>query len=456
MGRPLSVHPSQRRFSCEVCRKDKSRCQRLNRDDPKCARCTLLGVECIVGQQKNVGRPRRTKTSTGPGSTVEHPPPVRLHSQPVPPSISREKASLLEGGEQLDWTSIITPAPTPVQVPVTALDGAFGAAPTWLTIGMGSFNQHLPPWDTCFDLDQTDSLFSPDAGFSITTPTPYSLGTPPKTDGIYFSPADTLAVRGPDGIDTSDAMLELSRMNFDLHIRVAAAEVHKASLDFNSVIYQQSALYIDNFTLAEFMLKTSRDFLLILTRLLSTGPTNGLLCASPTAEAPFLKLLPQTYQINHHDLPTSSPSCPEPLSAPIALAITSIFTQLVSLYELILEYITTRVERIVTDPIAPVPGFTFGGVPLERPCTQGMFFSEVIVHLLEGIEGALGIGSMPESFEVGLLSARQIGVLWSELDARREIVPGQAIMRPADLRRLFGKVAVIFRQLHLGHGPGCF
>jgi TRAP-type mannitol/chloroaromatic compound transport system permease large subunit len=136
------------------------------------------------------------------------------------------------------------------------------------------------------------------------------------------------------------------------------------------------------------------------------------------------------------------------LSTPIALAITSIFTQMVSLYELILEYITARVERIATDPIVAVPGFTFGGVPLERPCTQGMLFSEVIVHLLERIERALGIGLVPVGGEAGLLAARQIQVLWSELDGRREIIPGRAVMRPADLRRLFGKVADIFRQLH--------
>ncbi|KAK9241736.1 hypothetical protein V1506DRAFT_549820 [Lipomyces tetrasporus] len=458
-----SIHPSQRRFSCEVCRKHKSRCQRLNRNDPKCARCTLLGVECTTGQQRNVGRPRRTAASTSPGSTVEHP-PVKLYSQPIPPSVSQENASLLEGGNQLDWTSMMSPAPTPVQVPVTAVDDAFGAVSTGSTIGMDSFDQYSPSWDTGFGLDQTYSLFNPDSGFSITTPTPYSLETPPKTaNSTYFAPIDTVAIQRPetaDGNDTSDAIFELSKMNLDLHIRVAAAEMNKATLDFNSVIYQQSALYIDNFTLAEFMLKTSQDFLLILTRLLSSRPSRGLLCASRTAETPFPKLLSlpsQSPQNNHHNLSSvSSSSYPiaagEPLFAPLALTITSIFTQLVSLYELILQYITTRVERIATDPIAPIPGLTFGGLPLENPCTQGMLFSEVIVHLLERIERALGIVSVPDGGEVGLLSVRQIEVLWSELDGRRAIIPGHAIMRPANLRRLFGKVAFIFRQLSLGMG----
>ncbi|EEU37861.1 uncharacterized protein NECHADRAFT_54889 [Fusarium vanettenii 77-13-4] len=285
-------------------------------------------------------------------------------------------------------------------------------------------------------------------------PPPYSLEPLPETvsvaNGIDLTPADTVVPRGPDTIDASDAMLELSQMNIDLHIRVAAVERNKDTLDFNSVIYPQSVLYIDNSTLAEFMIKTSRDLLLILTRLLSSRESRGRLCYSAMAEAPFPKLLSpsRTYPSDHH-LPISPvAAAEEPLSAPIALAITSIFTQMASLYELILEHITARVERIATDPIIPVPGFTFGGIPLDRPCTQGMLFSEVIVHLLERIERALGIGPVSVGGEAGLLAARQIQVLWSELDGRREIIPGRTVMRPADLRRLFGKVADIFRQLH--------
>ncbi|KAI8677867.1 Zn(2)-C6 fungal-type domain-containing protein [Fusarium keratoplasticum] len=447
MGAP-SVHPSQRRFSCQVCRKDKSRCQRLNRNDPKCARCTLLGVECTAGQQRNVGRPRRrTTTSAGPGLTVEHPSPAKLHNQPIPASMPRENASLSGGGDLLSWNSTVTPAPTPSPVPVPAVDDA-----TWPAIEMGSFSQPLPLWD----LDRTDSLFSPDLGFSITMPTPYSLEALPKTvsaaNGTYLTPADNVAMRGPDTIYTSDAMLELFRMNLDLHTRVAAVERNKDTLDFNSVIYRQSVLYIDNSTLAEFMLKTSRDLLLILTKLLNSRESRGRLSYSSLAEAPFPKLVSpspsQTYPRNHH-LPISPVvAAEEPLSAPIALTITSIFTQMVSLYELILEYMTARLERITTDPIAPIPGFTFGGVPLDKPCTQGMLFSEVIVHLLERIERVLGIGPVPLGGEEGLLAARQIQVLWSELDGRREIIPGRGIMRPADLRRLFGKVVDIFRQQH--------
>ncbi|KAH6954015.1 hypothetical protein BKA56DRAFT_706911 [Ilyonectria sp. MPI-CAGE-AT-0026] len=110
---------------------------------------------------------------------------------------------------------------------------------------------------------------------------------------------------------------------------------------------------------------------------------------------------------------------------------------------------TTRVGRIATDPIVAIPDLTFGGLLLENPSTQGMLFSEVIVDLLKKIERALGIVAVSDDGEVGLLSVRQAQVLWGELDGRRAIIPGHAVMRPANLRRLFGKLAGIFRQLSL-------
>lgn len=76
-------------------------------------------------------------------------------------------------------------------------------------------------------------------------------------------------------------------------------------------------------------------------------------------------------------------------------------------------------------------------------------FSEVIVDLLNKIERSLGIAAASDGGEVGLLSVRQAQVLWGELDGRRVIIPGHAVMRPANLRRLFGKLAGVFRQLSL-------
>ncbi|KAH7126150.1 hypothetical protein EDB81DRAFT_810481 [Dactylonectria macrodidyma] len=448
------VHPSQRRLSCEACRKAKARCQRLNRNDAKCARCTMLAVECATGQQRNPGRPRRIAAQIGRSSTAEHT-PVHRSCQPTPHSMPRANASQWGEGIHLDWDSIMSPATTPVQGSVPSADDALDVTPTWPIFGTNSFDQYSPPWDTSFGFGQTDSLFNPDSALTITMPTPYSLETPPKTVSTTENCLDTLTITRPEmleGFNSSNALFDLSKINLQLHIRVAAAEMNKDTLDFNSVIYQQGALYIDSLTLAEFMVKTSQDFLLILTGLLSNRPSHGLLCASPMAETPFSKSLAppsELQQNNHRNLSSISVSSPESLSAPLALTVTSIFTQLVSLFEMILEYMTTRVGRIATDPIVAVPNLTFGGLSLENPCTQGMLFSEVIVDLIKKIERALGIVATSEGGEVGLLSARQVQVLWGELDGRRAIIPGHAVMRPANLRRLFGKLAGVFRQLSL-------
>ncbi|UKZ69831.1 uncharacterized protein TrAtP1_010836 [Trichoderma atroviride] len=287
-----SIHPSQRRFSCQACRKNKSRCQRLDRNDLKCARCTMLGVECIAESQKKIGRPRR----------------------PKPSSMSRRDASLHEGEPQLDWSSIMSPA----QVAVRTMDDAFTQALPWPTAGMDSFDPYSTSWDAAFNFDQTNSLFSHDSGIAI--PTPSSLQTPagtaPATNSPPFAPIETIAIPGPetaDVVDFSDDLRRLSKMNVDLLIRVTTTKMNITTLDFNSVTYQKSPLCIDNLTLAEFMLKTSQDFLLILTRLLRSRSSCGLLPASETAQTPFPKLL----QNNHLNLSSNSilsPPC-RPLRA---------------------------------------------------------------------------------------------------------------------------------------------
>jgi len=86
--RGMEVHPSQRRISCELCRRSKTKCQRLQLDDPKCVRCNLANLECNTGQQKKVGRPKR-KASTF-ASEPEHPPVTKRLN---PPTNQRSQAT---------------------------------------------------------------------------------------------------------------------------------------------------------------------------------------------------------------------------------------------------------------------------------------------------------------------------------------------------------------------------
>lgn len=323
---------------------------------------------------------------------------------------------------------------------------------------MVSFHQDSLTWNITKAFDDDLPLSNFDSTFGSTTADASSLGT--VVNSIDCAPA-TLVIPGPgsavDIIESSDAIAKLSKINLDLHIRVAATEMNRTFLDLNSLIYRESPLFIDNYTLAVFILKTSQDFVQILTLLLNSRRCHGALCTSQNPATLFLEPVPlplQSYQHNYSNS-TSTYSLPYPsaasqsLLAPLALTITSIFTQLISLYELVLEHITTRIEQLPTLPVAPLPGITFGGLPLAEPCTQGMLFSNGVVHLLERMERALGI-SEPEDGEAGLLSARQVEVLWSELDGGVGITPADGTMRrPAHVKKLLGKMAIKFSRISL-------
>src|SRR5688572_20322135 len=71
MGTSFTIHPSQRRVSCDVCRRHKTRCQRIRQSDPKCARCTMLEEKCNVSGPKKVGRPRKPDSAAGQRPNTE-------------------------------------------------------------------------------------------------------------------------------------------------------------------------------------------------------------------------------------------------------------------------------------------------------------------------------------------------------------------------------------------------
>ncbi|KJK66047.1 hypothetical protein P875_00021814 [Aspergillus parasiticus SU-1] len=335
------------------------------------------------------------------------------------------------------------------------------AAPNWPTVGKVQIHRSALTWsftdiiidDSDFPLANFDSTFG-----SLLDKAANKI---PHASAPTVIPGLEDAV---DGIETSDALGKLSKINLELHVRVTAAEMNKTILDFNSLIYQNSPLCIDNYTLAVFTLKASQEFVQILTRLLNSRQCHGLPSTwqKPVSLYPGPMMLPlQSHQDNVlNSTSASSPpffsAASQPLLAPLALTIISIFTQLITVYGLFLEHLSTRIERLPTDPITPIPGIIFGGVPLETPCMQGMLFFNGVLHLLETMEQALGI-SEREGGTVGLLSDRQVEVLWSELDGGLVITPGGGTMRPSDVKKLLGRMAMILNHFSLnfkliGHG----
>ncbi|TGO45118.1 hypothetical protein BCON_0421g00050 [Botryotinia convoluta] len=447
-----AVHPSQRRFSC----------QRLYANDSKCVRCTLLGLDCIVGQQKRVGRLRRAATADAEahkhrknlGSTLRNQQvtPAKVHNHVANPTTSHETPSNKEGNHQ-NW-GIDFPMDTSMAALVPTDNETYFGAQVWPAIDINSFDQNFLTWDTSNDLDRNLFLANNDSTFSSASSSASPFNTPPSTasspagsnHGAEENISETLRAPLVRSITTSDAMAELSKINLDLHTRMVAVEANRAALDFNGIVYEKGPLFIENLTLAQYLLKASQDLKLILRRLSAAGRLATNLLESLTISSQAYLGKPR----NPTSFSSSSSSpAPEILFAPLALTITSIFTQLITLCELNIELMNTRIEQITTNPVVQLPGLALGSLPVSEPCIQGMVFCEVIAHIMEGIEQALGLNSVLGVSGTGLLSARQKDVLWSELDGRPGIIPGHGVMRLTNVRKAFGRLAVVLRQISM-------
>ncbi|KAI9162748.1 Stemphyloxin II biosynthesis cluster transcription factor sthR [Paramyrothecium foliicola] len=429
-----AIHRSQRRVSCEACRKTKAKCQRIQPTDSQCARCFLMKIDCVAGEQKKVGRPRG-KISTPATRRNEH---SECLDEGTARVAARDKSdnstyspSALTQAHSRSQASFTPPKSSIVDF----LDIPSPKADSWQQIVADV--DALPTWDTSWELDM--------ASLAATAHTSFYGGT-------YLSPQPTMAlssswgsdVSSPRSLDTQhsshlDSLSELQRVNFDLHIRAAAIEHHKKELNLEMMIYREGPLFIDGLTLTDLALKASQAFVETLSRLQGTQAR----AISPPTPPPALTF-------GDFSSATLSPRprvANEPLSAPVVLAMTSVFTQLVELYELNVRQLSIRVEQIDTLPIAPIPGLAFAGETMLNPCIQGMLFCNMVVHLLERMERALGIAGSPENGE-GLLSPRQMDVLWSELGGENGSTH-VGMLRSKLLKKAYVDAGMMLREISL-------
>ena len=464
------AHPSQIRVSCEICRKRKSRCRRLHVDDVRCAQCTMLGVECITGSQNKIGRPRRApasgnKRSKQPSKSSPDnactTPTAREQNRLQFIEASREACSFSEEDSPPDWTSVISTANIRESVLDMPANNPLITATAWPTMTIDFDSQALLPWGIMNYpnpmLADSNSSFDIIHSYALDTP----INSPSTLEHSNFAtveprPSSKQGCTTAKFDVTADSLVKLSKLNVELHTRMAAVEMHKSALNLDSFLYQAGALYIDNATVAEFMLRASQEFLQILAQLQNnrSTPSHRRALMMHTTFPELSPPLPSLFHENDCPAPVSPPSscsdAPEPsLSAPLALTITSIFTQLICLYEVVLKHLTARIERIAIDPISPIPNLSSGGLPLALPCIQGMLFSDVAVHLLESIERILGISVARAGDDGNLLSARQRDVLWSELGGSFSVLSSHGAMRPATVRSTFKKVAGILEQISI-------
>ncbi len=408
-GGNFSIHPAQQRLSCGGCRKHKAKCQRINADDPKCGRCLMHKIDCNVGRQRRIGRPRR-----------------RGVTEATPQSRQRGADDASRPGQH-----VLSPNPhAPPSLPAsTSPSSSAYDTPALLDVGFSSFTDAAV-------FPEPLGASAPIPSMAVLLPTPDtplsrpSIGHPPS---LSRAPAATLWPQ-PSVETISVSVATLSLINIDLHNRMQATEAHKHVLDLDLIIYRRGPLFINNLTLAEFTLKVSREYLSVLTNLHSAVSHQKSFASTP---------------LRHNGLSLSPRAPDQPLTAPVTLAITSIFAQLLDLYELNLKCLLTRLERFNVEPIAstPLPGLTFGAHNADIRCMQGMLFVEAIHNLLQRMEVSLGISWGPEHGD-GLLSPRQMYTLWNEISDEF----GSSITRPDSIKSSMQKAIWRIRQLLANRG----
>lgn len=75
-----------------------------------------------------------------------------------------------------------------------------------------------------------------------------------------------------------------------------------------------------------------------------------------------------------------------------------------------------------------------------------MLFCSTCFNLLGKLEHVLGLSSNSLS---GLLSPKEIDVLWDTLDRSTDLAFSEGIMRPEDVKKLFVQAANVLERLHL-------
>ncbi|EXL94473.1 hypothetical protein NOF04DRAFT_11438 [Fusarium oxysporum II5] len=288
-----AIHHSQRRVSCEACRNAKAKCQRIRPTDSQCARCFLLKIECIVGKQRKVGRPR-LPTSGRPTHCEQH---NNFANEVV---LWTRETGVVENSKHSSVT--LTPSYYNDQASLLSPESSF--ADSLSVFGSetssseaSSWQETIPDegasstWDTSWELD----LASLTSGGNASSHRHRFLSHPPSVVNLSLWSREVASPRYPNIQHPSytDSLSQLQRISLDLHL-------------------------------------------------------------------------------------------------------------------------SARVNRLDVLPIEPIPSSAFEGSMMVHPCKQGLLFTRMAVPLLERMESVLGTAGGPENGE-GLLSPRQLDVLWIEL-----------------------------------------
>ncbi|CEF76026.1 hypothetical protein FGSG_10576 [Fusarium graminearum PH-1] len=402
----------------------------------------MLGTQCSIGQQRVPGRPRRKQPAKSSIPTSQNP-SVNASTLPISPPLVRPNTFFNDEWGLWDRAELLYPILSPPEKPSTTTKDVTATPCGFIDV----FHQSDTSWVTSDDTEFSDTPLyaNMDTVWDIyrTTTSP----TMPLAINDSFSLSNCLTTNHPRNTEPKDIMTDLSTINLGLYTRLEAIKKNGKTLNFDMMISQCGPLFIDNITLLDYIIKVAQEFFFLLTNLYDERHCPSILHNVQPMEVLCpchlsLRFLNEPRVLFQVSLPLPTVIA-EPLPAPVALIIASVFIQLITIYELILNNVATVVERLTIYPMEYVPVLIVCGRKLERPCTQGMIFCEVTVSLIENIERVLGVARK----EVGLLSQRQVEVLRDELDERCNVIPGHNVMTPTMLRKLYGKVANILRNI---------
>lgn len=407
-----------------------------------------MKIHCVVGEQGKVGRPRRQAAVAAAALST-------ANQQQTHNKQEADDASQTTVGHHVGNLSF--PAVAGRYFPIDTFDddnNSTTKADAWAHV-VDVQDTNLT-WDTSWEpnlasLDVSTICNNSDFGSHVAFPChdqPAMALSPRWSSSVPFPNS----LEAPYSLTELDCLSELQRISFDLHLRSTAMNQHRDTLDLDMIIYQRGPLFINGITYANLVLKASQSFVDRLSSLKNTWATKAAVASSPSqpltpASPPLLAPPPTTLALSDLSLPYSPRIARQPLSTPLALAITSVFAQLVEVHELHARLLYVRMQDIDNVPVAPFPSLTFdNGATTVSPCVQGTLFTNMVLYQIERMERALGIVGNPEG--EALLSPRQMDVLWSELsgeNGNRHV----GMARSKSLKRAWENVRFVLEQASL-------
>jgi hypothetical protein len=331
------------------------------------------------------------------------------------------------------WDSVLPPAPSDRILTGTISDSSHNANAAYLTEALWMEPSLRSTYPSTLVLpDFRDQVLSHDLlswispafwitpdltpKYSLTKkrnhPLPFGIGRPPAyyihANQFSSSPADVPL--SDFEIDGSGAMVKFVSIIRGLQLRSIMVQSNRERIDLSLLIQREGPLFIDNYSLVEYVMESTEQLVQIAASLLNL---------------------------------THRPD--ERLSVCLITTVVDVYCRVLSFFGLFLEPLTDRAERIATDPVIPIPDLKFDGVVLTEPGTQGTLICSSIFYLLGRVEIVLGLGSTWA--DKGLLSTNQIEMLYRKVDRSDDLIQTRGIMRPSDVKKLYMQVATLLEQL---------